>query len=278
MKRKRSYSGGQQVKRYKGGSYVVRAPNQGAIIANQIMANKAAARARRASRMAAYQETKYVDGTHIGTVHALSSNNSDTWSATLADPSDITGAYGCMPVPKTGDGYYNRDGRKIFMKKIYIRGKLIWGFNDSVAASAMRHGIVRIVMLKDSRTNGATVSPPNIIGNGVGGDDLPLTSGVDNAINFPTNPDGWGRYTILKDKVYRPPTTAAYGDYNANTGNTISIELPFKMKIRCNCFVNFKGNSGRVADIVDNSFHMLAAASEGTVVGISYYARTVFGG
>jgi hypothetical protein len=222
-------------------------------------------------------ETKYVDG-YLDSIaiHALSGSIDDTWADTELNPRQQTAVYGCMPVPRQGDNYGDRDGRRVKYKKLIIKGYIYWNGLDSDTPPTQQ-GHVRIVIVRDKRTNGVALAGENVIGAGLGSDGQNTLSGDAGAINFCTNPDGWGRYKVLYDKVFRPPTSAAYGDFDANAGNLVATVTPFKISLKTNFYVNFCETSGTVAAVVDNSIHLLAAQLSGDqVANLCYYARQSF--
>ncbi len=226
-----------------------------------------------------FGETKYVDGYLDQIVVKLMSTSADSdWTGTEFNPRNLAGVYGCLPVPRTGTNFADRDGRQIYQKTIRINGEIKFTGVDGTATPASL-GMVRILIVKDTRTAGE-LSGENVIGAGLGSDGDPTLSGNGGGLNLFTNPDGWGRYKIMADKMIRCPALPAYGDGIAATGNYSSMRVPFSFKIKCNCNVNFvSGGVGAVGSIVDNSFHVLAAAND--VTGdpeITYYARTSFTG
>lgn len=223
-------------------------------------------------------ETKYVDGfLNIAVIHPLSGAADDTWADTELNPQQTTAIYGCLPIPRQGNNYSDRQGRKIYQKKITIRGHINWPVVDSSAVPT-NQGFVRICIIKDKRTNSVTLSGENVIGPGIGSDGLATTSGDGSAINLLSNPDGWNRYQIMEDKTFRSPAKPAWGD-NTNAGNSNSMDTPFKFTINCNCYVNFDATTGAIGSVIDNSFHLLAAETDNTGdVQITYYSRTSFTG
>lgn len=224
------------------------------------------------------KETKYVDAYRdLTALHELSDTADDTWADCEVNPRNVSGAVGCLPVPQVGSGYYNREGRKIFLKKIHIKGSLKFT-PTSESAEVVTASVARIVIFQDTKTNGAEASAENVIGAGVGGDDNACTSGDGNAINLPTNPNGWGRYKIRYDKTFRIPFPPI-AQYAVSKFASSSIIIPFKHTVNCYCEVNFKASTGTVADVIDNSFQMAAACySTNTAVQLFYYSRTTFVG
>jgi len=229
----------------------------------------------KAPTMPRINETKYVDG-YLDTVsvHQLSSTADDTWADTELNPRQQTSVYGCLPVPRQGTNYSDRDGRKIWVKNIRISGQIRW---TSVANNATPLTIspVRIVIVKDSRTNSTTLSGENVIGPGLGSDGLATLSGDGVALNLPTNPDGWGRYRILHDQTFNPPAIAASGD--STNLDQQGLYLDFSITVRPSCYISFDASTGAIGSIIDNSFHVLAATNAGgTDQQLCYYARTSF--
>lgn len=223
-------------------------------------------------------ETKYVDGyLDITTPKLIDPTADGDWTGTEKNPKQQTAIYGCLPVPRQGQNYADRDGRKIFQKNIRIRGEILWRAVDSEAVPAAL-GLVRIVIVKDTRTNKVELSGENVIGAGLGSDGLATLSGNGNGLQLMSNPDGWGRYQIVKDKTFRCPPLPAWGDAT-NLGNSSSMKTPFSFSVKCNCEVNFEGSLGAIGAVLDNSFHVLIAASDTSEdARVSYYARTSFVG
>lgn len=221
-------------------------------------------------------ETKYVDGylddTGLQSVNA----NDSTWASTELNPRQATAVYGCLPVPKQGTGYADRDGRRIYVKDIKIRGIITFIGGDGLVAAGSPNANIRLIVVKDTRTNGVGMSAENAIGPGLGSDgNASLTA--DAALTALTNPDGWGRYVIMKDKYYRASPLSAFNDGTDGAVNTYSI--PFKLTVKCNCYVNFSATTGVVGSIVDNSFHLLAAfEGSNATPSVTYVARTSFMG
>lgn len=230
----------------------------------------------RAFRPKQIVETKYVDG-YIDNTNIVSVNTNDsTWAGTEMNPRQQTAVYGCLPIPRQGTNYCDRDGRKIFVKNIKIRGEILFPASDGLTAT-FQLPTVRLIVVKDTRTNGVSMSAEDAIGPGLGSDGNSSLS-ADCALMLMTNPDGWGRFKVLKDKVIRAPV-----DYTAFhdgvDGALIGVTVPFKMNIKCNCYMNFDASTGAIGSVVDNSFHFLAAQSNTTFTPtISYVARTAFVG
>ena len=71
------------------------------------------------------QECKYVDGYLDTTSLVQLETNDQTWAGCELNPRQQTAVYGCLPVPRQGDNYSDRDGRKIYVKNIKIHGVMV---------------------------------------------------------------------------------------------------------------------------------------------------------
>ena len=221
-------------------------------------------------------ETKYVDAfKNNAAITVMSSAADGNWASTEFNPNNSGGALGCLPVPSQGNGYSNRDGRKFFMKNIRINGLITW---PSITAGAtLGVGPVRIIIVKDTRTNQVSLSGEDVIGGGLGSNDVATLSGDGNGLCLPTNPKGWGRYRIMYDRTFEPPLASAAGVTAAL--HQQNIKLPFSINIKANCEVNMDDVDGTIANVVDNSFHMLCACQDSSADAlVGYYARTSFVG
>lgn len=218
---------------------------------------------------------KYVDAFYNKTAIAeFSDAVDDDWAGMETNPSDTVGVIGCMPMPLVGDGYYARDDRRIFVKSIKIRGYINWDLSDTLT-SATGSGFVRLVFVKDTQTNGATLDAENVIGGGFDSSGAACISGDGGGVNFFTDPEGWSRYKIMRDFTIRAPPQPVFND--GTDGAQQEMRTPFKITVKSNCYVNFSGNTGKIGSIIDNSFHLLTGKSgiQGAA-SLCYYVRTSF--
>lgn len=192
-------------------------------------------------------------------------NGSTTWAGGEYDPATANTLF----FPQTGDDINNREGRKVHVTGINIRGVILVPAqtNQTVADAASS---VRIILVQDQQTNGNQLNAEDVINSGA------ATSST--AIHMFTNPASFGRFRILKDKTFtlQNPTTSFDGTNIEQSG----LERLFHLK------VNFKKpvvvhynatNGGTVADVIDNSFHIIATTSAtGLVPTLVYKCRTSF--
>lgn len=216
----------------------------------------------------------YVDGYFdVVALHQLSNVADDTWADCELNPRQVTAVYGCMPVPRVGTGFADRNDRKIFMKNIKIRGRIKYPATDTLTA-ASQIATVRLLIVKDTQTNGVALSAENVIGVGNGSDGNATVSGDGAALSMYTSPGGWSRYKVFKDVTFKPPILTSIHD--GTDAGLCEVSIPFKFNIKANCYVNFSGTTGAVDSVIDNSFHMIGACSGSVAPLLTYYVRTSF--
>lgn len=190
--------------------------------------------------------------------------NTASWTGTEYDPN--TSAMLCLFAPVTGDDIFNRQGRKVFVKTIRIYGTLTIAAAANGAAGFTPIN-VRIIVYQDKQTNIAQSQGEDVISSGAASD----------AIHMMMNASNFGRFRILKDKMYvlnKNPVIAGLTTAFVSNGD----QVHFKYDIPVKEWVNYNAtNAGTVADVVDNSFHLIANASGASqTVTITYKVRTVF--
>jgi len=131
--------------------------------------------------------------------------------------------------------------------------------------------LVRVLLILDKQTNSSQADPGQILNAG--------STASSTQFSY-LNPNGYGRFTILKDILLDMEVTAAANDTAANTisftGNV--KHFIFEHKFKPHLQVNFNAtNGGTVADIIDNSFHIIGCSSDITLTPeISYYSRVCY--
>ncbi len=171
-----------------------------------------------------------------------------------------------------GDGEQQRDGRKMTMKSIYING-MINIPAKTTESSADEASQVFIALVLDTQTNGATITSENVFVNKSAA--AVLAASPMRNLEFST------RYRVLKSKqfVIQNPNIA---NNAASTGNLVQqgLQRQFKMFVDLKDLgVTFNGTTETVANITDNSLHMIAYTSSLTLFAtISYNSRLRFMG
>lgn len=214
---------------------------------------------RSAGALVAAPEKKYFDSVrstaYISTV----------WTGGEQDPVTLNTIF----APTQGTGIANRVGRKVTVQKLKIRGLLTFDAINN-AGSIRPFPVARIIVYQDMQTNGTQSQAEQVI----------TDSGSDSQaklLNF-QNPDNFGRFRVLKDKTYSYRDAVVSNDNAATTISQDFSNIPFKFNLSFKkpLFVHFNAtNGGTVADIVDNSFHVIVMATDDSAQ-VTYQARTVF--
>jgi len=177
----------------------------------------------------------------------------------------------CLFAPTVGAALNQRIGRKAKMMKCKVRGHLITG-TQTAQTSTDPASRVRLLLVMDKQTNAAQMTAAQLQNDG---------GGAATTINTFQNPNNFGRFKVLKDKVYtlQNPNMQSLSATNASFEQN-GLKIPFKLsyRFRVPVTVNFNAtNGGTVADIIDNSLHIVAATdATGLVPAIAYYSRVSF--
>ncbi len=168
-----------------------------------------------------------------------------------------------------GDGESQRDGRAMVMKSIFVTGVITAAVNIDETINKQQCNVV-VYLVLDTQTNGATISSEQVFVN-PGANALLATSPLRN-LQFTQ------RFRIL-DKVHivLPPQPSQYDGTNLEMGG---IMFPFKLSANLNNMkVLFSNTTETVANITDNSLHIIAFANDLDVVPkIAYNSRLRFVG
>lgn len=201
-------------------------------------------------------EMKYFDSTKAATNLVAAAD----WTGAELDPN--TGMF----APTVGATINQRIGRKVYAKSLRIRG--IIGTNPATTGAAYPPCQVRLLLVQDTQTNAAQLNSEDVM-------QAPATATALAATNSRQALTQLGRYRVLKDKVF------ILQDPNFVSSSVAGAPLlrPFKFNIDLkDQIVTFNStNGGTIADVVDNSWHIIAIASDiGMVPFIQYEARVSF--
>ncbi len=210
----------------------------------------------------ARSEMKYFDTTKPLTVLVAAT----TWAGTELDP----GTFDTFCVPVKGTGINERIGRQIEIHKIKINAHFFVGAQANQTATDSA-ALVRLALYLDTQTNSAQAQGEQVF------EDVGTASISNNCMAFQSL-DTLGRFRMLKDKrfVMQNPNLAYDGTNMEQNGliRSMKINHTFRNPIK----VHFnETNGGTVADIVDNSLHLIAATTNtGLAVSIIYEARVSY--
>lgn len=229
----------------------------------------------RARGWASSGEMKYFDCERQ--TAAIAAVTTSWGTGTRLDPSstiDIGAAAVATPLnlcsPTVGSGLNQRIGRKIHVRKIKIRGQ-IQVPSQTTQSTADNACKVRMLLLMDKQTNAAQYSA---------GDVLNPAGTAPTTINAFQNPNGFGRFNVLKDKLITVGNVNMAGSPSGadviQSGMIRDFKITYNFKKPVE--VNFNAtNGGTVADIVDNSFHIMIGTQDAAYAPtITYYSRCAY--
>lgn len=184
-------------------------------------------------------EMKYFDS-NVNSTFLIESTN---WASCEFDPTALDTLF----APTQGSGISQRIGREVVVYKIKIRGTMIVDILEN-QTEVKGPSAMRIVLLQDTQTNSTQLAAENVFSTGIG----------PNGFQTFQNLDSLGRYRILKEKMIVLENPNILHDATNIELNglvrTWKMNYVFKNPVR----VRFNAISGgSVADIVDNSFHIL---------------------
>ncbi len=173
----------------------------------------------------------------------------------------------CLNAIAQGDGASDRDGRRVVLKSVVIRGSFYGAlFQDE---ADVKTGVgCRLMVVLDTQTNGAQLNSEDVLLDGAGEDWLSHR-----------NLQYTGRFRTLVDKFYVLPMIVN-NDNNAQptTISEIAGRRYFTIYKNLDIPVTFSGPNADIANITDNSLHVIAVASSGSSANLSYQARVRFVG
>lgn len=205
------------------------------------------------------QEPKFYDTSLVATAITYSTD----FTSCMMNPS----ATSMISTPSVGDSEQNRDGKKIIITQVEVKGFLGRGvqYNNQSALDDVAHAWVALVL--DTQTNNAQMTSDACF-KAIGG-----TAGT---IQPFRNLLYGGRFKILKMKRF----TFRSGFWSGTAPN-ISQEGQgrcFTMFKKLRLPVNFNaGTTSSIANVQDNSLHIIAWASDATW-SLGYQARIRFVG
>lgn len=207
----------------------------------------------------AVTERKYFDSN--GSANLLGITTS--WAGAELDPATLA----TLVVPVLGSDYNNRVGRKIQILSIKIRGTITVPPQTSQTSgdSATK---CRLVLVLDKQTNASQLNAEDVFNSG----------GASDAVNMFQNPSFFGRFRILKDKTFKleDPNLVYDGTQLLQQGLLYNFKMIHKFVKPM--YIHFNStNGGTVADIIDNSFHLIGGVQGSVLVpNILYKVRTTY--
>ncbi len=170
-----------------------------------------------------------------------------------------------------GDGESNRDGRKMIMKYISVKGTITVPALSNQTVSANQH-MAKVYLVWDKQTNGTLFNSEDVMDN--------QSASALNSTSMFRNMQFAQRFQILAQQEihleYAPQVAGSAAD--GETGEQIKS---FKFNVPLpDIPVNFSGVAGTVANITDNSINLMGFAQVGAIgeVLLHYNSRLRFVG
>lgn len=224
--------------------------------ANRVSAKKAAER-RLNVRIGGFLgiEKKFVDYEYDAAVV-------QTVASSEADPATAL----CLNVTAQGDGPSEHDGRSQRALSVEIKGQVTWSATD--AATPSEPGYVRILVVHDRQTNGAQFNAEDVL-------DDPTDADLDTLAM--RNVEFEKRFRILKDIIVKKPNNGSFV-WDGTSAPSEAAYAPFKIFCKLNGMVtNYTSTTAAIANIKDNSIHVMAIGEGGAAV-LRYISRVRFYG
>lgn len=195
-------------------------------------------------------------------------NGTAAWTGTEVQPN--VGTSNTFFCPTLGSQINQRIGREAKVHKIKIRGFITIPkeINQTVPSDAFA---IRLIFLHDTQTNAAQVQGEAVMADPATATQEMVNTAFQSTVNF-------GRFKILKDKTFN--VRQRQTTFDGTNIEMNEVKIPFKI------FINYKTpvsvrfnavNGGTIADIVDNSWTLLAHHCGSTnSPTISYNARVCY--
>lgn len=210
-------------------------------------------------------ELKYYD---------TSVTNGDILSPNDCSSGEFDPLAGCISAPAQGDGATNRDGKKIIIRSVQIKGNVHTTATSGLAAPDVLPQVF-VALVLDTQTNGAQLTSEGVFTNPANDADL----AAEPMRNLLTSP----RFKVLKVWKLNFAELGAAVQVTTGTGTTFFLPksfLSFEGYMKLDMPVNFgSGTTADVANVIDNSLHVIAFATDITMdPKINYNARIRFEG
>lgn len=204
-------------------------------------------------------EIKFLDSAYSGTIPApTDGSGGEADPATLLSLSSIA----------QGDGESTRDGKKCVVSSAFVSGTIYCPpqINQTAVDTS---ATVYIALVMDTQTNEAQLASEDVYVN---------PGGIAATAATPLrNLKYTSRFRVLdRFEVATPQAVIAYDGTNMETGG---FQVPFKLSWKGQMPVTFSDTGGIIADVVDNSLHVIAYCSNVTqALSLNYNARVRFQG
>jgi len=192
-------------------------------------------------------------------------------------PTDSTGgeldpsSTSMISTPAQGDTEQNRDGKKIVIKNVQFKGQ-VYKNAQANQSSADNATFAYVAIVLDTQSNAAQMNSEDCFKN--------TNATVDGAPFCMRNLLFSSRFRVLKDwrVCIKPPTLSWDGTNMEQGGDSAEIDWFYQFPDG-GLPVNFNsGTTASIANVIDNSLHVIAFADVASSVVLAYNARIRFQG
>jgi hypothetical protein len=196
-------------------------------------------------------------------------------SATIILGGEADPAADCLNGIAEGSTEKTRNGRKILMKSILVKGSVRWVAETFIPSTPVADSNVRLYLMLDTQTNGTQAGTNLQFINPGGSQDTVVVPFRDLAHS--------DRFRVLKTALLNDThrdTVAAQFNEAAGAGAFTDVgecTRYFEWYVTLNIPVLYKDNGATISSIVDNSLHMIALTDSNVRdPRLSYHARLRF--
>ncbi len=172
--------------------------------------------------------------------------------------------FDCISVAAQGQAENQYQGKQYHINSLHIKGEVTRQplEGQTTPASSLK---CRIAVVQDTNTNGAALTPGDVFD----------TSQTDDLFAF-RNLQHTKRFKVLMDKtITLSPIAMNEGGVNSFAMSQVRRTFKFNRNFKVPLQINMKGTTAVVANVVDNSIHVIGIADDASVT-IEYQARMRF--
>lgn len=186
-------------------------------------------------------------------------------SAAEKDPATVD----CISAPAQGDGPNEREGKRIVIKSVQIRG-VIDHAPQSAQTSLDAHSAVHVALVLDTQSNGAQLNSEDVFVN-------PSTGAA--GLAQPMRNLYYGkRFRVLKAQTFMTPIPNAAAYSSALEVSGAKTTFDWYVPLGEGIVANFtSGTTAGIANVMDNSLHVIAFQTNNQNT-ITYNSRIRFVG
>ncbi len=177
-----------------------------------------------------------------------------------------TGIIGCLSAPAQGDGEEQRDGRKVQLASIHLKGAWVSDAIES-APGPIPDTSARLCLVWDTQTNATAM---------VGTDVMDAGSIVD--VHSFRNLSNSQRFVVLHDEIFTlRRQTNNEGGINLFASDALRCDWEINKTFKVPIDVNHNGTTANVSTVQDNSLSLIAVTTDSSIE-IEYDCRVRFYG